>query len=63
MIKGHETTANAMYYALVMLALHPDIQAQARDEVDALFTTLPVGQEPTYEKDYCRLQYVHGFMV
>jgi len=33
---GHETTASAFCWALKLLALHPDVQAKARAEVDSV---------------------------
>ncbi len=35
LLAGHETTANALSFILWQIALHPDIQEQVADEVDA----------------------------
>ena len=35
-LAGHETTANALTWAWVLLIQHPDVAARLRDEVDAL---------------------------
>jgi cytochrome P450 len=60
MKQGHETTANAMLYALVNLALCPEIQQRVRNEIDMLFASTP---DPTYSTGYPQLRYLHGFMV
>jgi cytochrome P450 len=52
-LAGHETTALALTYALYLLALHPEIEARAADEVrDAL-----EGRRPTAD-DVPRLAYL-----
>ena len=35
-VAGHETTASALAWALMLLAQHPEVYARLRDEVDAL---------------------------
>lgn len=42
-LAGHETTANAMAWTLLLLAQHPEARARVEAEVDAL------GHAPTYE--------------
>jgi cytochrome P450 len=42
-VAGHETTANALAWALMLLAQHPDILAKVRAEADA------IGRTPTAE--------------
>jgi len=36
LMAGHETTANALIYALYLLSLHPEVEERLHDEVDAL---------------------------
>lgn len=42
-VAGHETTANALAWAMMLLAQHPDVYARVRDEA------LAVGRVPTFE--------------
>lgn len=42
-VAGHETTASALAWTLMLLAQHPDVYANVRAEVDAL------GRVPTFE--------------
>jgi cytochrome P450 len=48
-VAGHETTANALAWALMLLAQHRDVYRRLREEVDA------IGRVPTFE-DLPRLQ-------
>ncbi|XP_078382577.1 cytochrome P450 4C1-like isoform X1 [Oculina patagonica] len=41
MFEGHDTTAAGITWALYLLARHPTIQQQAREEVDNFFETRP----------------------
>ncbi|KAF2083231.1 cytochrome P450 monooxygenase-like protein [Saccharata proteae CBS 121410] len=50
MLAGHETTANAMHFALILLALNPRCQRKLQDELKAIFGDRPV-QEWTYDRD------------
>lgn len=43
LMAGHETTANALSWALYLLGRHPDVQARLRSEVDLLD-----GRAPTF---------------
>ncbi|KAJ7198983.1 cytochrome P450 [Mycena pura] len=36
---GHETTANTLHYALLLLALHPEVQSLLQAEIDELYGT------------------------
>lgn len=45
---GHETTATALAYAILMLAIHPNIQQQVFDELHSKYDAQE--QETTYEK-------------
>ena len=49
---GHETTATALLWWSHLLASHPEAQARARDEVDAL----PVGRAPAADESLPWLQ-------
>jgi cytochrome P450 len=51
-LAGHETTANALAWALHLLSRHPDVYARLRNEVD----TVLGGRAPTLE-DMPRLPY------
>lgn len=51
-IAGHETTANALAFAFLMLGQHPEVQARLQAEVDSVLG----GRLPTYE-DTTRLPY------
>lgn len=46
-IGGHETTASTIAYAILMLAMHPNIQDQVYDELHSMYDTQD--QETTYE--------------
>ena len=65
LLAGYETTANAIVYGLIVLALRPDIQAQVIQEVDQIYAEAAKEglQEPTYADDFEKLQYTYGFMV
>ncbi|WP_424214055.1 cytochrome P450 [Streptomyces sp. BI20] len=43
LLAGHETTATTLAYALHLLAAHPEVQAAARAEVDAVLGDRPAG--------------------
>ena len=65
LLAGYETTANAIVYGLIVLALRPDIQDQVIQEVDQIYAEAAKEgrQEPTYADDFEKLQYTYGFMV
>ncbi|KZW02405.1 cytochrome P450 [Exidia glandulosa HHB12029] len=44
---GHETTANTLHYALLRLALHPDVQNELLQEVDEIWESCSA-EEPSY---------------
>jgi cytochrome P450 len=54
LLAGHETTATSLTFALHLLGLHPEQQARARAEVDAV---LGDGRRPTAQ-DFNELPYV-----
>jgi unspecific monooxygenase len=54
LVAGHETTSGALSFALHYLALHPEIAARARAEVDRVWGDAPT---PGYEQ-IAKLRYV-----
>ena len=62
---GYETTANAITYGILMLALRPDLQEKVIQEIDFVYATAEdEGRaELSYKHDFPRLQYTYGFMV
>jgi cytochrome P450 len=53
-IAGHETSANSIHFALILLALNPKIQRRVQSELDSIFE----GRPPTswsYDADLPRL--------
>jgi len=53
-VAGHETTALSLAWALQLLALHPDIQARARAEAQAVIGTEAAGAEHLEAMPYIR---------
>ena len=53
MLAGHETTANALSFALHMLAHHPEAQAQLRAEARSVLGS----DRPATAEDYPKLKY------
>ncbi|KAI9251372.1 cytochrome P450 [Phascolomyces articulosus] len=49
-LAGHDTTSNAISYALYNLATHPDIQEKARDEANRILGSEPIDVLPTVEQ-------------
>ncbi|KZT51353.1 cytochrome P450 [Calocera cornea HHB12733] len=60
MFAGHETTANTTHYALLLLALHPDVQTHVLAEIDGAHRAAAAEGRPalSYERDYPR--FVHA---
>jgi cytochrome P450 len=52
MLAGHETTANALSFAMWLLAKHPDVQAAVRDEARAV-----LGGRAPVAADYAHLKF------
>jgi cytochrome P450 len=52
LLAGHETTANALSFALWLIAKHPEVQARLRDEAAAVFAGRPANAA-----DYAKLPY------
>ncbi|MCJ1347731.1 hypothetical protein MMC31_005960 [Peltigera leucophlebia] len=65
LLAGYETTANAIIYGLITLALHPEIQDKVIAEIDAVYTSAASDgrTELSYTQDFEKLQYTYGFMV
>lgn len=65
LLAGYETTANAILYGLICLALYPDVQENVLSEIDAICATAEVEgrDELTYGDDFAKLKYTYGFMV
>ncbi|KAJ7022565.1 cytochrome P450 [Mycena alexandri] len=61
---GHETTANTLHYALLCLALHPDIQDLLLKEIDSIYDrALSEGRtELDYDKDFSRARWAFATM-
>ena len=51
LIAGHETTSGSLFYALMMLAIHPEYQRKLQQEIDSVVGDIPL-EEITYEKHY-----------
>lgn len=62
---GHETTANTLHYALLLLAHRPDIQQMLLDEIDAAYAeAAKQGRtELEYELDFNRARWTFAIMV
>jgi len=52
MLAGHETTANALSFAMWLMARHPEVQEAIRDEARAV-----LGDRAPVAADYARLKY------
>ena len=65
LLAGYETTANAILYGLIVLALRPDLQNGVIEEVDRVYAEAEKEgrTELTYADDFEKLQYTYGFMV
>ncbi|OBR10840.1 Cytochrome P450 [Colletotrichum higginsianum IMI 349063] len=64
LLAGYETTANAIAYGLITLALRPDIQARVAAEIDQVYKQAAAEgrKELDYSSDFPRLEYTYGFM-
>ena len=64
LLAGFETTANAITYGLITLALRPDLQDKVISEVDGVYReAYSAGRsELTYSDDFEKLEYTFGFM-
>ncbi|EPS42973.1 hypothetical protein H072_3094 [Dactylellina haptotyla CBS 200.50] len=55
LLAGHETSAGALHYNLIFLALHPDSQRQLQADIDKIFGDRPI-EEWDYQKDITAMQ-------
>ncbi|KAE8378309.1 putative cytochrome P450 oxidoreductase [Aspergillus bertholletiae] len=64
LLAGYETTANAIAYGLIVLALEPELQRRIAAEVDGVWSRAAEQgrSELTYQFDFPELQYMYGFM-
>lgn len=62
---GYETTANAIAYGLIALALHQDIQAEFINEINTVYAqAAQAGRTKLmYGQDFEALEYIYGIMV
>lgn len=65
LLAGYETTANAILYGLVTLAINPQIQDRMSSELDQAYERArSQGRtELSYSDDFADLEYCYGFMV
>ncbi|PFH49568.1 hypothetical protein AMATHDRAFT_62875 [Amanita thiersii Skay4041] len=58
LLAGHETTAHSLCFALILLALHPEAQDKAYEEVCRLWPNMPpFDPPPTYKDNLPHLEY------
>ncbi|KAL8692054.1 MAG: hypothetical protein Q9218_002840 [Villophora microphyllina] len=64
LLAGYETTANAIIYGLIVLALYPEIQSKVAEEINALWSAaLGEGRNGlSYTEDFEKLIYTYAFM-
>lgn len=65
LLAGYETTANAILYGLIVLALRPDLHDKVTEEIDHVYAAAArEGRaDLSYADDFEKLQYTYGFMV
>ena len=65
LLAGYETTANAILYGLICLALYPEVQDRIIEEVDSVYAQAAEQgrSELTYADDFEKFKYTYGFMV
>jgi cytochrome P450 len=62
-LAGHETTATTIQTALVLLAVHPDLQQEIYEELDVIYGGKSEGEGLVYESDYPKMRRVMALMV
>ncbi|EWC46304.1 hypothetical protein DRE_04475 [Drechslerella stenobrocha 248] len=55
LLAGHETSAGALHYTMLLLALHPDSQRELQSDIDKIFGDRPI-DEWDYNKDIAAMQ-------
>ena len=65
LLAGYETTANAIFYGLAVLALRPDLQSLVREEVLHVWREAAAEGRSTlnYAQDFEKLTYTYRYMV
>ncbi|KAK2464803.1 hypothetical protein APHAL10511_003221 [Amanita phalloides] len=60
LLAGHETTSHTLCFALSLLALHPEVQAKAYEEVSRLWPDAPpvLDVSPAYKSSMQNLEYI-----
>ena len=62
-LAGHESTANTIAYALVLLAANPERQEWIGDEIDHVLGSYPATENQKYEEIYPRLKRCQALLV
>ncbi|KAH8894582.1 putative cytochrome P450 oxidoreductase [Thozetella sp. PMI_491] len=64
LVGGYESSANSIYYGLLCMALYPEIQKTAIEEIDAVYASaLRNGfNELSYGEHFPKLEYLYAFM-
>ncbi|KAF3387362.1 Cytochrome P450 72A13 [Penicillium rolfsii] len=55
MFAGHETTANTLVYTICLLAIFPEWQTWAMQEIDEIFPDIPMNYDTSYKERINRL--------
>jgi cytochrome P450 len=63
MFAGHETTANTLVYMIYLLAIFPEWQTWAIQEIDEIFSGVPLDKGISYKDIINRLTRVKAIMV
>lgn len=61
-LAGHETTANTLQSALIILATKPKIQQTVQNEIDSIWASKKTGEDLTYD-DYPNMRAIMALMV
>jgi cytochrome P450 len=62
-LAGHETTATTIQTALVLLAVHPELQQEIHEELDMIYRGKSEGEALVYESDYPKMRRVMALFV
>lgn len=62
-LAGHETTATTIQTALVLLAVHPELQQEIHEELDMIYGRKSEGEGLVYESDYPKMRRVMALFV